>query len=247
MSDRKDRRLLLAVDTANERCSVAVADLGDGTILASADPSIGKGHAERLMDLVAEILAEAGAEYGDVAKLAIGIGPGSFTGIRVAVAAARGWELALGIPGVGVDTLEAQAEPHARDGAVLAVHDARRGEVYAALHAPGGARLAGPEAMVVDDLPAFCVRHGVEPADLRLVGSGAVLAAERLPGARLVPEAGEGSAPIASIVRIALARAPGAPPLPLYLRGADAKVQVPLGLRAVSQRSEPGAPLDIAG
>ncbi len=221
--------LLLAIDTAGERCSAAVLRLSDGAILAAHDPVIGRGHAEVLMDTIAEAMRSAGARWGDVAKLGIGVGPGSFTGIRVAVAAARGFELSLGVPSVGVTTLEAQAEPFWAEGPVLAVHDAKRGEVYAALFGQGGAVLAEPQALSPDALPAFAARAG---GPLRLVGSGARIAAERigLDMGRIASE--EGSAPIRSLARIAAARAVAAPPLPLYLRGADAKAQAPSGLRA---------------
>ncbi len=95
-----------------------------------------------------------------MAKLAVCIGPGSFTGIRVGVAAARGLEISLGVPSVGISTLEALAEPEWGEGPVLAVHDAKRGEVYAALFARGGETLREPEALAPDALPAFVASAG---------------------------------------------------------------------------------------
>lgn len=232
--------LLLAIDTSNERCSAAVLDMATGALLAKADPLIGKGHVELLMDVIATVLRSAEATWSDLTKLAIGIGPGSFTGIRVAVATARGLEISLGIPSVGVTTLEAQAEPHRGDGRpVLAVHDARRGEVYAALFASDGRELAPPEAMKPDRLPEFCAAFGIDPAGLGVVGTGAVIAANVLPGSLIMADDGETSAPIEAIARIGRLREPGALPLPLYLRGADAKHQVPAGLRAVVASAGP--------
>ena len=221
--------LLLAIDTAGERCSAAILRLDDGEILSVVDPVIGRGHAEVLMDTVAEALALAGAAWGDIAKLGVGIGPGSFTGIRVAVAAARGFELSLGVPSVGVTTLEAQAEPFWGDGSVLAVHDAKRGEVYAALFAQGGREIAAPQALSPDALAGLAA---LAPGDLRLVGSGAAIAVKRLglDAARIASQ--EGSAPIRALARLAAPRPVAAPPLPLYMRGADAKAQTPPGLRA---------------
>ncbi|RIY00782.1 tRNA (adenosine(37)-N6)-threonylcarbamoyltransferase complex dimerization subunit type 1 TsaB [Aureimonas flava] len=221
--------LLLAIDTAGERCSAAVLRLADGAILAAVDPVVGRGHAEVLMDTVAEALETAGAGWGEIVRLGVGIGPGSFTGIRVAVAAARGFELSLGVASVGVTTLEAQAEPFWAEAPVLAVHDARRGEVYAALFDRGGAPLSEPEALVPGALAALARRAS---APVRLVGSGSGIAAEALglDAARI--DDTEGSAPIRSLARIAARRAVAAPPLPLYLRGADAKAQAPSGLRA---------------
>ncbi|WP_416356690.1 tRNA (adenosine(37)-N6)-threonylcarbamoyltransferase complex dimerization subunit type 1 TsaB [Aureimonas phyllosphaerae] len=223
--------LLLAIDTAGERCSAAVLRLDDGRVLSALDPVIGRGHAEVLMDTVAEALELAGATWGDIAKLGVGIGPGSFTGIRVAVAAARGFELSLGVPSVGVTTLEAQAEPFWGEAPVLAVHDARRGEVYAALFGRGGAVLAEPQALAPDALAGLAA---LAPGDLRLVGSGAAIAAERLGLDAAHIASHEGSAPIRALARLAAPRPVAAPPLPLYLRGADAKAQTPAGLRAAA-------------
>jgi tRNA threonylcarbamoyladenosine biosynthesis protein TsaB len=220
--------LLLAMDTAGERCSAAVLRLDDGAFLSAVDPVIGRGHAEVLMDTVAEAMRAAGADWSDVAKLGVGIGPGSFTGIRVAVAAARGFELSLDVPSVGVTTLEAQAEPFWSEGPVLAVHDAKRGEVYAALFGSGGAVLAEPQAMAPDALPALAARA---PGALRLVGSGSAIAADAMGFDAGRIAGSEGCAPIRALARIAAGRAVSAPPLPLYLRGSDAKAQVPSGLR----------------
>ncbi|WP_182084240.1 tRNA (adenosine(37)-N6)-threonylcarbamoyltransferase complex dimerization subunit type 1 TsaB [Aureimonas sp. ME7] len=220
------RNLLLAIDTAGERCSVAVFDMGSDAILVRLDPAIGRGHAEVLMDTIEQAMGEAGAGWGEIAKLAVGIGPGSFTGIRVAVAAARGFELSLGIPSVGVSTLEAQAEPFWGEGAVWAVHDAKRGEVYAALYGPGGEERMAPRALTHEAFAAMA------PGTDRLVGSGAALAAELLD---VGPEhilSAEPCAPIEAIARIGARRPLAESPLPLYLRGADAKAQKPLGLRA---------------
>ena len=227
MPDNKD--LLLAIDTANERCSAALLRLSDGGFASLREDEIGRGHAERLMDMLQSVLDEAGADWSKVAKLAVCIGPGSFTGIRVGVAAARGLEISLGVPSVGISTLEALAEPEWGEGPVLAVHDARRGEVYAALFAQGGETLREPEALTPDVLPAFVATAG---AGLRVVGTAAGIAADVLgPGAALF-QAERRFASIAALARLGAKRAPDGPPLPLYLRGADAKAQVPLGLRA---------------
>ena len=120
--------LLLAIDTAFERCSAGLLDMDARRMLARAEPEIGKGHAERLMGVVAEVLTEAGASYADLGRIAVAVGPGSFTGLRVGVAAARGLSLALAVPAVGIGTLDALAAPHIGTGSpILAVLDARRG------------------------------------------------------------------------------------------------------------------------
>lgn len=224
-----DGRLLL-IDTAGERCAVAVADLATGRILARREPTVGRGHGDVVMDVVAEALAEAGTSFGEVRRVAACVGPGSFTGIRVAIAAAKGLALSLGCETVGVSALEALAEPHlGGEAMVLAVHDARRGEVFCALYGADGEMLAEPAAFAVD-----VVREalGGRAGPVILVGSGAEGALAHLPEARLGSAAGEPS--LDALVRIALR------PLdsralalrPLYLRGADAKTQAPAGLRA---------------
>lgn len=223
--------LLLAIDTANERCSAALISLAEGAIIALREEEIGRGHAERLMGVISEVLAEAGAGWREVAKLGVCIGPGSFTGIRVGVACVRGLELSLKAPAVGVSTLEALAEPEWLEGPVLAVHDARRGEVYAALFAKGGEALRPPEALTPDALEDFAAQAG---AGLRVVGTGASIAREAMAEDGVVFLTERRLADVAALARLAADRAPVRPPLPLYLRGADAKAQVPLGLRAAS-------------
>lgn len=210
---------VLALDTAGSRCSVGLV-APDGRALALRDPEIGRGHAERLMGLVAEVLNEAGARYAELARIAVSVGPGSFTGLRVGVAAARGLALALGIPAVGVSTLEALAEPFRNDGPTLAAIDAKRGELYLAGFGPGDAVLLEPVAIPVDTL-ARVLETLPQPAVG--VGSGTALLAEARPGLRV--ENSEGRVDVASLARIALRRVPDGPPRPLYLRGADAKPQ----------------------
>ena len=96
-----------------------------------------KGQAERLMPMLEEVLAEGGIDWRDLKALAVGTGPGNFTGVRIAVAAARGLSLGLGIPAVGVTRLEALAYGLPRP--LTVIEDARRGEVYVQLFTAGGA------------------------------------------------------------------------------------------------------------
>lgn len=131
--------ICLAMDTASSVCAACLYDGGRDVVLAEKSEDIGKGHAERLMGIVSEVMAEAGIGYGDLTKIVTTIGPGSFTGIRVGVATARGFGLGLGIPVVGVSNLEGMLDltrkaisdgPSIRHGAII---DARRGKVYAIL------------------------------------------------------------------------------------------------------------------
>ena len=240
---------ILAIDTAFERCSAGVYDPATDRLLAAAEPIIGKGHAERLMGIVGDVLARANLRYGDLSKLGVTVGPGSFTGLRVGVSAVRGLALALGIPAVGLSTLEAMAEPFARGigetDAVLAVLDAKRGELYVALYGTGGIERVAPVAMAPEALAAMLrssdriARH---PADgvfghLGLVGSGAAIAHEHLvlqPGLadRLTILSSEARVDIVALARLAAGRSGDGPPVPLYLRGADARPAAPpAGLR----------------
>ena len=93
--------LTLALDTALDRAAVAVSD-GAGRQHALVE-RMDRGHAEHLLPMIDRLLAEAGVAIADVGRIAVDVGPGSFTGIRIAVATARGLGLALGVPVIGVD------------------------------------------------------------------------------------------------------------------------------------------------
>ncbi|SKA23600.1 tRNA (adenosine(37)-N6)-threonylcarbamoyltransferase complex dimerization subunit type 1 TsaB [Consotaella salsifontis] len=223
--------LLLALDTAAARCAVALSRLDDGRLLARRDPLLGKGHAEVLMGLVGETLADAAADYADLAKIAVTVGPGSFTGVRVGVSAARALALALGVPAVGVTTLEALAFPHFRKGRpVVAAIDAKRGEIYAALFSPEGMPLAAPLVTAPDALAEHAAFRELA-GDALFVGSGAALAAEAL-GLPAADRDTDAEWDIASVSALGAQKVPVAAPVPLYLRGADAKLAANSGIVA---------------
>src|SRR5512140_3047147 len=102
---------VLAIDTALEACSAAVLDTGRGVVTASESLVMVRGHAEALMPLVARVMDRAEIEFGELDRIAVTTGPGSFTGLRVGISAARGIALAAGKPVVGVTTLTAYAAP----------------------------------------------------------------------------------------------------------------------------------------
>lgn len=191
-----ETRPVLAFDCSGPWCSAAV--LVAGKVFKREEP-MEKGQAERLMPLLDDLLCEVGLGWGDLETVAVGTGPGNFTGVRIAVSAARGLALGLGIPAVGVTRLEALA--HGLPRPVTVIEDARRGEVYVqafAADGPGPARIV-EAASIATDLP--------------VTGSAAGLQA--LPPAMPMIEA---------IARIAALRAhsPQPRPAPFYLRGADA-------------------------
>jgi tRNA threonylcarbamoyladenosine biosynthesis protein TsaB len=212
---------LLAIDTALEACSVGVSGGGRPVFFSEI---IGRGHAERLMGMVTEAMAEARVAFPGLERIAVTIGPGSFTGVRVGIAAARGLALVIGCPVVGIGTLAVHADI-AREivGAkpVLVALDARRGEVYAQSFDRAGAALGPAEVGPPSD---FAARTGDE---VLLAGSGAALiaaamdtdAASRIVHTRSAPD-------IATLLRLGMAAgAPFAPPRPLYIRAPDAKPQ----------------------
>jgi tRNA threonylcarbamoyladenosine biosynthesis protein TsaB len=132
---------ILAFDTATPATAVALSGADHVIYTARHDPFAGErpGHATRLLPLVARVLDRAGVGWEEVDRIAVGVGPGTFTGLRIGIATARALARARGIPLVGVSTLQAlalarpdpDAVPAGMD-AVFAVLDARRGEVYAA-------------------------------------------------------------------------------------------------------------------
>lgn len=217
--------LTLALDTANDRIAAALS--GEG-VAASRVAAIARGHAERLFPLIDELLAGAGVAIADVGRIAVNIGPGSFTGIRIAVAAARGLGLALDAPVVGIDALRliaaSLAEP--AGGAVLSVIDARRGELYAGLYGPKGDVLEAPFAA---DAETVLIRIGGRAAVV--AGSGApILRHHAAVSGRAVPavDAMTGTDPLA-LARLGAAADPTeAAARPLYLRAPDAKAQLPV-------------------
>ncbi len=159
---------ILAFDTSAAHCAAALL-LPDRVILR--DEAMEKGQAERLIPLLEEVLTEAGIGWRDLRAIAVGTGPGNFTGVRIAVAAARGLALGLGIPAVGVTRLEAMAFGSPRP--VTVVADARRGEVYVqefAKAGPGPARVmaatgaVGPSPVV--PLVEAIARIGAERATI---------------------------------------------------------------------------------
>ncbi|MBB3132684.1 N6-L-threonylcarbamoyladenine synthase [Rhizobium pisi] len=210
--------IVLALDTAGVDCAAAVYDSGRNTMLGEASDMIGKGHAEHLIGIVDRALDQAGMTLSHIDRLAVTIGPGSFTGIRVGVAAARGFALSLDVPAVGVTTLEvmAAAQREKTPGrAVLAAMDAKRDEIYLQPFAADGSPLDAPRALSVAQAQAFAADFEGE-----ITGSATPL---------LRPDAGGDHAnifPISIVARLGAAASPDAgKPKPLYLRGPDAKPQ----------------------
>lgn len=188
--------ILLAIDTAGPRLQLALARDESADVLVEEMPT---GQAERIFPAIGDLLARNNVTYADLTRLAVTTGPGSFTGVRIGLSAARGLGLALGIPVVGVPTLLALSLTATCD-ALAVLLDARRGEAYFQL-------FSGP---------------GIPVGEPQLLDAGA--ARQRVPaGADIVTD------PMVDIARLAAYAAsadPAAfPPDAAYVRDADAKPQ----------------------
>lgn len=206
--------IVLGLDTCLTACSVAVRD-GD-RVLAHACEVMARGHQERLAPMAERVMAEAGLAFADLDRIGVTVGPGSFTGLRVGLAFAKGLASALDIPLVGVGALEALAAE--ADGLVFAAIDARRDQVYLQAF-EGGRPLMAPDALELGTAAARMAEIAVG-RPLTLVGSGAPLLAGFAPGARLLTPEGADARLVASL---AAGRAP-TPARPLYLRAPDARL-----------------------
>jgi len=223
--------VILAMDTATPATVVGVAR-DDGTLLCERrhdPPPDGRpGHGPMLLELAAEALEQAGSGWTDLTRLGVGVGPGTFTGLRIGVATARALAQGLGAECVAVSTLRALALAALADdpdgGPVLAVLDARRGEAFAAGYNAAGAERLAPVAVGPDRLATL-----VDPAPgtWRAVGDGAVRFREELEAAGVtVP--GDGS-PLHRVGAAALCRLTAEGPtidrdalVPEYVRDPDA-------------------------
>src|SRR5215472_14525335 len=144
---------VLAIDTALEACSAAVFDTNSG-IAASETRGMARGHAEQLMPLIARVMNKAGLEFAYLDRIAVTTGPGSFTGLRVGISAARGIALTAGKPAIGLSTLAAFAAPliAADDSTqVVAAIDARHEHVYLQVFGTGGRTVVAPRVASVRD------------------------------------------------------------------------------------------------
>ena len=195
--------LTLGFDTSLGHISAALVQ--DGTVLAKLHEEMAKGQAEHLLPMMEQMLAGADCSWQNLEKIGVGVGPGNFTGIRIAVSAAKGLALARSIPVVGVSVLEALA--HGSAGAVRAVIPAPRDSIYVQDFQDGVAQ-AAPEHIESS--------HASHATAAQIIGPVAAIGRpdEDVNTAAYSP--GE------AIALIAETKEADGPPAPLYLRAADA-------------------------
>ena len=216
--------LILAIDTALDACAAAVLDTGSGRLIAQASQAMKRGHAEALMPLIAAVMKEAGLPFAALDRVAVTTGPGSFTGLRVGLSAARGIALAANRPVVGLTTLSAYAAPVVGEDEkhpIISAIDARHDQVYFQVVGGDGSSLVEPRVgPIAEALEAS--RFGVP----YLVGNAAHILAERWPkdASRPVKVVTQAAPDISWVAWLGAAADPAtAPARPFYLRAPDAK------------------------
>jgi tRNA threonylcarbamoyladenosine biosynthesis protein TsaB len=221
------RRLVLAIDTALGACAAAIYDVTLGHMLAAQSYAMIRGHAEVLIPLVERVMNDAHVNFDRLDRVVTTIGPGSFTGLRVGISAARGFALASGRPVVGVSTLDALVAPYVNDietVPIVAAIDAKHGNLYLQMIGAGGRVLVAPRVTSLGE-----AIRSVAIGLVRIIGSGAELLATQWPApdvpmpllvdARPAPD-------IEWVARLGAKAIPEkAPARPLYLRAPDAKPQ----------------------
>jgi tRNA threonylcarbamoyladenosine biosynthesis protein TsaB len=218
---------ILGIDTALGACSVALLD--KGIVIAGAHADMPRGHAEALAPMAEAVMREAGAAFSSLNRIAVTTGPGTFTGQRVGLAFARAMALGLGIPAVGVTTLDVMAQEALTlgdAGWAVALCDAKRGEVYLGARTRNGETCLSPMVLPLENAVERIVENARRFAAPLLAGTGAALLAPLLLARGVTAVTTTLLQPDAIFV----ARLGGTlrpedhPPAPLYLRAPDAKL-----------------------
>jgi tRNA threonylcarbamoyladenosine biosynthesis protein TsaB len=216
---------ILALDSSGAACSTAL--WRRGAVVVRRYRAMERGHAEALMPMLVETMVEAGESYAVLTAVAVTVGPGAFTGIRIGLAAARGIGLAADVPVIGVTTFaavaEAVSEAECKDRALLVLLDSKRGDVFAQEFTPERAAV-GPPAILSPDavLQRLSARSSVIAGD----GVGVVRPSLEAAGLAVACSAAVGPADAVQVARLAarsLAQRTGLPPTPLYLRAPEVR------------------------
>ena len=209
--------ILLGIDTSAHLCAVCVYDAAEQKVLAERTSDIGRGHAELLFDQIESCLKACELEYSSISRIGVTVGPGSFTGVRVGLAAARGLGLSLGVDVAGISTLdasEALALKTRFDGKLATILDARRAEAYCKW--PTGVS----EIRKLEDVGQILLEQ-----NFSICGSAVPILVEKFDLKNEVVHC-ESIAPIELICELASTKSvDNLSAEPLYLRGADAKSQ----------------------
>jgi tRNA threonylcarbamoyl adenosine modification protein YeaZ len=214
---------VLAIDTSRGACSAAVYEGALRAALARETEPMQRGHAEALAPMVARVLADVEGGASSLGKVAVAVGPGSFTGLRIGVALAKAMALTLEIPVVGVSTLLAFAGPmldDPRPGVIASVIDAGHGQVYFHLIDSKARQIFSPRVISLRD----AVR-AIGGSTARVVGDAAGLLADEARRAGVDVDASAASTfpDIVALARIGLAADPAAwPARPFYIKPHDA-------------------------
>jgi tRNA threonylcarbamoyladenosine biosynthesis protein TsaB len=231
--------LILAIDTALDACAAAVLDTDAGRLIARESLPMKRGHAEALMPLIARVVKQAGITFAALDRIAVTTGPGSFTGLRVGLSAARGIALAAGKPVVGLTTLTAYAAAVVSESGrhpIISAIDARHDHVYFQVVSGDAGSLIRPRVATVEEA-LEASRFGAP----LLVGNAANILAQRWPASAPPPvQIDPQPAPdIAWVAWLGAAVEPNsAPARPYYLRAPDAKPQTD----PLQKASQPRAP-----
>jgi tRNA threonylcarbamoyladenosine biosynthesis protein TsaB len=217
--------LILAIDTALDACAAGILDTDAGKLIARESQAMKRGHAEALMPLLARVMKQSGIGFASLDRIAVTTGPGSFTGLRVGLSAARGIALAADRPVVGLTTLTAYAAPVVSQNnlpPVISAIDARHDQMYFQVVRGDGSPLIRPRVAPIAEVLEAC-RFGAP----HLVGNAAGILAERWPASAAPPVRVDAQpAPdIAWVAWVGAAVSPEtAPARPYYLRAPDAKL-----------------------
>ena len=211
----------LAIDTCEANCSAAFL-MADGQVFACTE-NIGRGHAERLLPMIEELLTEASLRYADISRIAVTTGPGTFTGLRIGLSVARGLALSLGIPCIGVSALTVlAAQAKAPTGPIHSVLKGRGGQVFYQAFEGVDAQSVPKPVCDAANLDADDAHHEIERRSGYVLGSGVSLVMGRETGTA-------DGIDTPALARLSLLLAPeDFPPEPFYLRAADAVKAKPL-------------------
>jgi tRNA threonylcarbamoyl adenosine modification protein YeaZ/ribosomal-protein-alanine acetyltransferase len=213
--------LILALDTSMAACSVCIYDADRDAVLAQRMALMGRGQAEALAPMVQDAMQEAGVAYSSLNRVAVTIGPGTFTGVRIGLAFARGLGVSLGIPVAGFNSLAAIAcNDRSASRPIIVASDARNHEIYLGVYGADGEERSPPAVFKLADAKNFLPEKPVT-----IIGTGADAVLEGTANHRHVRSQAGDFPNAANFARLATLMQPtGFPPEPLYLRPPDVKL-----------------------